>query len=384
VSVRDVLAYVSALLALCGCGYYVLCLVAIHNFLAQPAPGPMPLPSVSVLKPLKGMDPALYESLRSHCLQEFPAEYEIIFGVSHLADAAVPFVQQLIAEFPDRAIRMIECPEASATNRKVGNLAQMVKYARYNHILVNDSDIRVSPTYLRAILSEFDDPAVGMCTAPYRAVAGRTIWSRVEALGIATDFIAGVLAARQLEGGIRFGLGSTLAFSRAALDAIGGFEPLFDYLGDDYELGARIASAGYKVVLSREVVDTFLPSYTFSGFLEHQLRWARAIRDSRPSQYVGMGVTFAVVWGIVAVLLSRLSWWSLLVLVIALALRIGVAWRGSQSVLHDQHARRDLWLVPLRDLLAFFVWLVSFFGATIVWRGERFRLQRGKLQRIST
>ena len=378
------LSYLAAVLALCGCGYYVLSLIAIRSFVAQAARAASPFPPVSMLKPLKGMDPALYESFRSHCLQDYPAAYEVVFGVSDLEDAAVPFVRQLIAEFPDSALRLVVCPDASATNRKVGNLAQMLQHARYEHILVNDSDIRVGPTYLRAMFSEFANPQVGMCTAPYRAVAGNTLWSRIEALGIATEFIAGVLAARQIEGGIGFGLGSTLAFTRTALDAIGGFEPLFDYLGDDYELGARIARAGYKVVLSREVVETFLPAYTFRGFFEHQLRWARAIRDSRPAEYVGMGVTFAVVWAFIGAAFSLLSWWSVLIFVLALVLRMCVAWRASQSVLHDAQARRDLWLVPLRDMLAFFVWLVSFFGSTIVWRGERFRLHRGKLERIST
>jgi ceramide glucosyltransferase len=379
---RLVFAGLCALGALCSLGYYVLCLISIRAFLREGrnAAGTF-TPPVSILKPLKGMDPELYDSFRSHCLQDYP-EYEILFGVSDLEDPAVPYVRQLQAEFPQRDIRLIVCPDASATNRKVGNLAQMLLHARYDYVLVNDSDIRVSPKYLQRIMAPFRSDGVGMVTAPYRAVPQKSLWSRIEALGISTDFMAGVLAARKLEGGIRFGLGSTLAMRRTALDAIGGFAPLFEYLGDDYELGARIARSGFRVVLSHEVVDTFLPDYRFRAFFDHQLRWARAIRDSRPKDYVGMAATFGVPWALLAVAFAEGAWWSIVLLLVVLGFRFTMAQQASQRVLGDPYARRDLGLVPVRDVLAMLVWLVSFFGETIVWRGERFRLQHGKLIRL--
>ncbi len=180
------------------------------------------LPPISILKPLKGTDPEIYESFRSHCLQDYP-EYEIIFGVSDPNDPAIESVKALQREFPDRRIQLLVSPKILGANVKVSNLAQMLTEARYDHLIVNDSDIRVEPDYLRRVIAPLADSRVGMVTCLYRGVAGATLGSRLEALGISTDFCPSVLAARQLEGGIRFGLGSTLAFRRAELEKIGGF-----------------------------------------------------------------------------------------------------------------------------------------------------------------
>lgn len=382
---REIASGICAVGAVCGAGYYALCLVSIRSFLREKV-GPAAiedLPAASLLKPLKGMDAELYESFRSHCLQDYGA-YEIIFGVSDLEDAAVPFVRQLQAEFPQRDITLIVCSDvaASVTNRKVGNLAEMLPHAKYNFVVVNDSDIWVPPEYLQEVIGPFSSPRVGMVTASYYGVPGKSLWSRIEAIGISTDFVAGVLAARKIEGGIRFGLGSTLAMSREALDAIGGFAPLVDYLGDDYELGARIAKTGYEVVLSRVVVRTHLPNYSWRGFWQHQLRWSRAIRDSRKKDFAGIGATFGVPWALLALIFASANIWSLALLLIVLTLRMTMAWRASQAVLHDPYSLKNIWLVPLRDCLAMAVWVTSFFGDTIAWRGERFLLKQGRLTRI--
>ncbi len=202
-----------------------------------------------------------------------PGSFEIIFGVSSLDDPAVGEIERLRAEFPECAIRLVECRERLGTSGKVSNLVQMLREARYDYVLINDSDIRVSPHYLSRVMECFSDPRVGMVTAPYigRTAEARpemTIWSRLEALGISTDFLPGVLAARRLEGGIRFGLGSTLAMSKVALAKAGGLEPLVEYLADDYEMGERIAKAGYRVELCSEVVETTVPAYEFSRVSE--------------------------------------------------------------------------------------------------------------------
>ena len=224
--------------------YYLLCLWSAFQFLSekkgtslQPSQA---LPPVSILKPLKGADPEIYECFRSHCLQQYP-EYEIIFGVSDANDPAIESVKSLQLEFPDRRIQLVVSPKILGANVKVSNLAQMLPEARYEHLIVNDSDIRVEPDYLRRVMAPLSDPRVGMVTCLYRGVAARTLGSRLEALGISTDFCAGVLAARQLENGIRFGLGSTLAFRRGELERIGGFASIVHHLADDYELGKRIA-----------------------------------------------------------------------------------------------------------------------------------------------
>ena len=313
-------------LALCGMGFYLLCLWSASRFqrLARAAV-PANMPPVTILKPLRGVDPQMYESFRSHCVQDYP-EYEIIFGVSEADDPAVQGVDQLIREFPQCKIRLLVCPEVLGNNRKTSNLVQMLAFAQYDHILINDSDILVTPDYLRRVMAPFAGAKVGMVTCPYRGRAADTLGSKLESLGISTDFIAGVLAARQIENGIHFALGSTLAMTREALDAIGGLRPLVDYLADDFELGYRIANAGYEVVLADIVVETHLPAYSFRGFVEHQLRWARSTRDSRRLGYVGLLLTFGLPWAIFSVLLAPLSWWSWTVLAAAafLARRRGV------------------------------------------------------------
>src|SRR3984885_11122854 len=219
--------------------YYLLCLWSAAAFLREREAGEgsaptWEVPPVSILKPLKGTDPEIYENFRSHCLQDYP-EYEIIFGVNDPNDPAIESVRELQREFPDRRIQLLVGSNILGANVKVSNLAQMLAEARYDYLIVNDSDIRVEPDYLRRVIAPLADLRIGMATCLYRGVADATLGSRLEALGISTDFCPSVLAAWQLEGGIRFGLGSTLAFGRADLEKIGGFTSFVDYLADDYE-----------------------------------------------------------------------------------------------------------------------------------------------------
>ncbi len=225
-----VVAAITTILSLAGLGYYLLALWSARTFHRQlRRPLPDFQPGVSILKPVKGLDPEMYASFASHCQQQYQGPYEILFGVSSMADPAVTAIEKLTAEFPQRTIRLVLCPQLLGANGKVSNLVQMLGSAQYDYILINDSDIKVSPHYLRRIMGCFHLPKqrngrVGLVTALYRGQAHSTIGSRMEALGIATDFIAGVLTARQIEDGIRFGLGSTLAVSRQALEAIGGLD----------------------------------------------------------------------------------------------------------------------------------------------------------------
>ena len=371
--------------AVSGIAYYALCLWSAARFV-QPRKAAdksvRAAQGVSILKPLRGTDPEMYESFRSHCLQDYP-EYEIIFGVSDANDPAIQLVQQLKAEFPQCPIRLMLCPERLGSNTKVSNLAQMARQARHEYIIVNDSDIRVEPDYLRRVLPPLTDPKVGLVTCLYRGIANATLGSRLESLGIGTDFAAGVLVAQTVENGIRFGLGSTLAFRRRDLQAIGGFEALVDYLADDYQIGSRIAALGLKVKLSDVVVDTFLPRYTLRGFFDHQLRWARTVRDSRFWGYVGLGLTFGLPWALLTLIFSRGAAWAWALLVCTAVMRFAVAIVFGKYVLKDRQAMRSLALIPVRDLVAMLVWIMSFAGHKIVWRGDRFSLENGKLKRIS-
>lgn len=382
---------VTVLLTLGGLVYMLLALWGARDFghaarrmRGEEIDGPRFAPDVSILKPVKGVDPRMYAGLASHCRQTYAGRFEILFAVSDLADPAVAEIERLRAEFPHVAIRVVECRERLGTSGKVSNLVQALREAQYDYVLINDSDIRVSPHYLARVMRCFNGEGVGMVTAPYlgRTASGAerpTLWARLEALGISTDFLPGVLAARKLEGGIRFGLGSTLAFSRAALAAAGGLEPLVEYLADDYELGARIAAAGYRVELSAEVVETTIPAYRFRGFWEHQLRWARSTRDSRRWGYVGLGITYCVPWAMLNCVASGLALWSFSLLSLVLLARVAVALSVGVGVLNDGQVLRDLWLLPLRDWFGLLFWAWSFASDEVVWRGERFHLSEGRL-----
>jgi ceramide glucosyltransferase len=383
-----VLEIVAVLGTLASLGYYVLCLYGAARFVGDRKaadrsvrPTPSCLPPVSILKPLKGIDPEMYESFRSHCLQDYP-EYEIIFGVSDADDSAIVFVERLKIEFPQIPIRLVLCMKSLGANTKVSNLAQMLTEANYNHIVVNDSDIRVEAGYLRSVATPLIDPKIGLVTCLYRGVASASLGSRLESLFISTDFSAGVLVARLLEDGIHFGLGSTLAFRRSDLAATGGFEALSDYLADDYEIGKRIAAQDLKIQLSATVVETFLPRYDLKQFLDHQLRWARTIRDSRPGGYAGLVATFGLPWALVALICARGTGWAWVLLGVAMAMRYAVALVVGRTVLQDRQVPKWLALVFLRDFAASLVWLIGFWGHTVTWRGDSFTLKDGKLVRI--
>jgi len=374
---------ITTILALCGLGFYFAALWSARDFVRRKRPSVGAFcPPVSILKPLKGFDHDMYASFASHCHQQYAGEYEILFGVSGMDDPSVAAVEQLKAEFPQVAIRLVLCPEVLGANGKVSNLAQMVPQARFAHILINDSDIKVSPRYLERAMAPFANAKVGMVTALYRGCSHGTLGSKMEALGISTDFAAGVLTARKLEGGIRFGLGSTLAMAREGLDAIGGLAPLADYLADDYELGARIAAKGYRVELIDEVVETTIPAYGFRQFLTHQLRWARGMRDARKKGYVGVIFTFGLPWALLNLIASGASLSSLALLSLIFATRVTLALAIGVGVLRDRQVLRDLWLLLPRDLVALGVWVWSYAGNTITWRDQTFALKNGRLHRV--
>ena len=389
-------------LAVAGMGYFLASIVAARVFLherrtqrAEFAPG-APTdgsssmgwgPGVSILKSLKRLDPGMMDAFRSHCRQSYAGEYELLFGVASLEDPAAAAVNALQAEFPERAIRLVECPQRLGTNGKVSTLAQLAVDARYDFLLINDSDITVSERYLERVMSCFAPAAedtgkaqVGMVTALYRGRAHSTLASRLEALGIATEFMPGVLLSKLIERGLHYGLGSTLAVRREALEKSGGLLPLVDYLADDYELGERVAQAGYRIEVSAEVVVTAVPAYGWSGFCDHQLRWMRTVRDARPWGYAGLIFTHGLCWALLNVLASGLSPVSLWLLGLSFFLRLAQAMTVGAQVLGDHAVMPNLWLLPLRDAMAMGLWVAGFAGDTIVWRGERFTLKNGKLR----
>jgi ceramide glucosyltransferase len=380
--------FFTTVLTLAGMGYFLAALLAARVFLfARRAPLPAFTPGVSILKSLKGLDPNMLDAFRSHCRQAYGGEFELLFGYSSPDDPAIAAVEQLKLEFPSHAIELIECSLSLGANGKVSTLVQLATHARHDYVLINDSDITVSPHYLERVMAHFAPradatspaPDTGLVTALYRGRAQATPPSRLESLGIATDFQAGVLLSRMIEGGLHYGLGSTLAVSRAALTRIGGLETLVDHLADDYELGARVSQAGYRVVLSAEVVETAIPAYRWPGFIDHQLRWARTVRDARPWGYAGLIFTHGLAWAMLNVVASGLSPLSLWLFALSFFLRLSLAMTVGAQVLADHQVLPSLWLLPFRDLVAMAIWAFGFAGNTIVWRGQRFRLSHGKL-----
>lgn len=378
----------TTVLTVAGMGYYLAAIIAARVYLiSRRNPLGAFTPSVSILKSLKGIDTAMLEAFRSHCRQNYAGEYELLFGVSALDDPAVAAVEALQREFPERIIQLVECPQKLGTNGKVSTLAQLVPHARYEFLLINDSDITVGPIYLARVMAQFaaamnghDTRPVGMVTALYRGRAHETLASRLESLTI-VEFQCGVLLSKMIEGGMRYALGSTLAVRREALEKIGGFAALADQLADDYELGARIARAGYRIGLSAEAVETSVPAYDWRGFVDHQLRWMRTVRDARPWGYAGLVFTAGLAWAILNVIASGVSPLSLWLLGLCFFLRLTLAMTVGAQVLADHQLLPNLWLLPLRDFVATGLWIAGFAGNTIMWRGERFVVRNGKLRK---
>lgn len=392
-----IIAAITTLLTLAGFGFYILAIWSARAFLRRPRFPAGFAPGVSILKPLRGVDPGMYEAFACHCRQEYSGEYELLFGVSSLDDPAVELVRRLEAEFPERRIRLLLCTEVLGPNGKVSNLAQVVPQARYDYIIINDSDIRVGPQYLARVMAPFGDSPlkpkeglngaprlsrpVGLVTALYRGRAHGTIGSKLEALGLATDFASAVLTARTVEKGLHFGLGSTLAVSREALEAIGGMATLVEYIADDYQLGVHVDRAGYRVELCDEVVETSVPAYSYREFLEHQLRWMRTVRDSRPAGYFGSVCSNLLAWAALNVLACGASLPSIALFSLALLFRVSLALGVGVGILGDRQVIRDLWLILPRDLLTLGLWGWSYASDTVTWRGEEFVVRKGKLVR---
>jgi ceramide glucosyltransferase len=378
---------VTTVLAVAGLAYFLASMIAARVYLrSRRIPLPPFAPGVTILKSLKGLDPGMLDAFRSHCRQQYAGEFEILFGVSSFDDPAVAAVQLLKHEFPHVDISLIECPEQLGTNGKVSTLFQLAIHARYDYLLINDSDITVSPKYIERVMACFETQngaPVGMVTALYRGRVHGTLGSRLESLGIATDFMPGVLLSRMIEGGLKYGLGSTLAVRRDALEKSGGLLALVDQLADDHDMGERVFNAGYRIALCSEVVETAIPAYNWRGFVDHQLRWARTVRDASPAGYIGLIFTHGLAWAFLNLIASGLSPLSIWLFALSFFLRLAQAMAIGAEVLGDHQVLTSLWLLPFRDLIHMGIWIAGFAGHTIVWRGEEFLLKDGKLHRCS-
>jgi ceramide glucosyltransferase len=351
--------------------YCILVIVAARRYLrVRPFPLVDAAP-ISVLKPLAGLDDGLEGNLRTFFAQEYRA-FELLFAVRQESDPAVAVVRALQAEYPDVPSRLLLVGEPPYPNAKVWSLHHMTEAARHDLLVMADSDIRVTPEFLRTIAAEFQDPKLGVSTCPYRAVPGQSLWSTLEAIGMNTEFLSGVIVARMLEG-MKFALGPTAATRKQVLADIGGWDRLKDYLAEDFVLGSSAAGKGWGVLLSSYVIEHRIGSQPFTANARHRLRWFRSTRRSRPAGYVGQMFTNPLPLAIL-LWIVRPEWWTVLVVTAVVRTLAGAA--TATWILRDPLTARRWYLVPVQDVLSFLFWIAGFFGNTILWRGRRYRLMK--------
>ena len=350
--------------------YCVLTMIAAFRYRAVRPSALRDAPPISILKPLAGVDDGLEDNLRTFLEQDYP-EFEVLFAVRSAEDRAIPVVERLRASHPAIPMRLIVTGEPPYPNAKVYSLDRMLAAASHDLVVMADSDVRVTPEMLKVIAAEFQDPTLGLATCPYRAVPGASFWNTLEAIGLNTEFIGGVLVARMLDG-MKFALGPTIAARRSTLHKIGGFDAVKDFLAEDFVMGKLAAEHGAGVILSSYVIDHCIGAQGLAANLKHRLRWNRSTRRSRPAGYIGQLFTNPLPLAVL-LWLAQPAWWPLALA--TLLLRGCAAWATADYVLHDSLIARLFWLLPLQDTLSFVMWLAGFFGNTIIWRGREYYLR---------
>jgi len=381
-TLTNAIVFVLAGLAVAANAFYLLSIVAARRFFfGRKTDESGELPPVSIMIPLYGADFKAYRNYALFCGQDYP-EFQIVFGVREPSDSSIPIVEKLIADFPETDIALAVCSDVIGTNLKVSNLENMLRLVKHEHIIIVDSDIRVGSDYLRQVIRELSGQRVGLVTCMYRAAEAPDFAAKLEAVGITAEFHPGVLMARMIEG-VKFALGSTMATTRARLESIGGFPALKDYLADDFMLGHLIAARGYEVRLSHYIVETVLAPIGFSSMMRHQLRWSRSTRRSRPAGYLGLIFTYGTALALINVAVARASAFSLALLGLTLIVRMTMGWMIGVHHLGDKILKKHFYLLPVRDVLSFLIWCISWFGRRVEWRGRVFEVMKdGKMMQV--
>jgi ceramide glucosyltransferase len=332
-------------------------------------------PPVTIIKPVKGMDAESYENFASFCRQDYP-RFQIIFAATSPTDPAIPVIERLRADFPALDIDLVVDGRIYGPNYKVCNLINAFPLAKHGIIIVCDSDIRVEERYLREVCAPFADPGVGLVTSLYRSSTIHGTASAIEAMGFTAEMVPNVMVALRLEG-LSFALGASMAVRTEALEKIGGFPALVDYLADDYQLGNKVHRAGWQLALSDYFVESVMHRECISNILSRQLRWARTMRVSRPGGYFASGLTQPFPAALLALLVSGFTNAGIMAALLLYAVRCLTTLVFSLRYLRDGVFPRWLWLLPLRDLFAFATWVLAFTGQKVRWRGHLFRLLPG-------
>jgi ceramide glucosyltransferase len=369
----------------CCTGFLLLAVVAAIRFDRRHVrAGPSHLPPVTLLKPLCGWEPNLSANLESFFCQQYP-QFEIVFGTRDANDPSLEIVRSVQRHYPQVPVKVIYSGEPERPNAKVCSLEKMIDAASFDYLVISDSDVQVASDYLAEVVPPLLNPEIGMVTCLYRGVPTGGLWSALEALGMSVEMTAGVIVADALEG-MKFALGPTMALRREVLQAAGGMAALAEYCSDDYLLGQSIHRLGYRVILSRHVIDHIVLNRSFADSVAHQVRWMKSTRFSRRKGHIGTGLTFAMPFGILgfaAGIAADNVWLGFGLFMWAVINRVILSAALGWGVVRDRRALRYCWLYPLRDLMGFFYWVASFFGREIVWRDIRYRLERhGKMTRL--
>jgi ceramide glucosyltransferase len=343
-------------------------------------------PPLTLLKPVHGSEPNLDAHLASFFEQDYP-HYEILFCAASETDLGLQTARQVASRYPHIPSRfMATGGQPDYINAKVASMELMETAASHEILVISDSDVRVTPDYLRAVALPFADPRVGAMTCPYRGVAAEGgLWAQLEAVGMSVEMTSGVLVARSLEG-MQFVLGPTMAFRRQTLRRMGGFKVTADYCADDFILGNETFKLGETVVLSHHAIDHMVINASFASSMKHQVRWMKSTRFSRPKGHFGTALTFSMPFGLLALAAAMVAGhplWGFALLAWAIATRLAISLAVGRLVVRDKSWFGLLVLYPLRDLMGFGFWVTSYFGSTIVWRGKLFQLlPMGKMKAV--
>ena len=375
----NVLSHAALILFLAPVAYYLLVLFSIRKFFRDPSVQPAKrsqfTPPLSNLKPVKGLDPNAYENFASFCRQDYP-EYEILFCVDH-DDEAVPVLEQLIRDFPERRIRILFGSGREAINDKVARLARLCEEASYDTVVISDSDVCVRTNYLRTIVAPLADPAVGAVTCFYVHEREKSFAERLQTAGMISDFYAGILIARQLDG-VKFALGPTIVTTRQKLAEFGGYESIESRPGDDLLVGRLIAER-HRVELLAYTVQAVADYRSVSDLVHKRMRWMVVMRHMRTWGHLGLIFTQGLFWSLVAVALNPTLGVACACLGSYLALRLAITWMIGCWGLKQPGMWKHFWLVPAWDALAFCIWAASFTRGTIRWRGADYYIREGML-----
>jgi ceramide glucosyltransferase len=367
---------------LIAAGYSVLTLLAVLVWRLKPLPKPaLERPPVTLLKPLCGMEPGLYEHLRGFCVQNYP-DYQVIFGVRDPADPARFVAERLAREFPALPIDIVSNPRQHGNNHKVSNLINMLELARHDFLVMADSDAFVGPDYLATVAAPLLDPTVGLVTCTYRGVPTEGIWSRLGAMYINEWYLPSVLLA-WLFGYQGYVSGQTMCVRQETLRAVGGLRAIANHLADDHRLGELVRGLKLKIVLSPYVVEGEHHEQNRESLIRHELRWMRTIHVLRPWSFRGIFLSFSLPLAVAGMALGAVgsepasAAWGLFAAtgVVRLALHL------LHRLEYDRYPLADVWLLPLRDFLLCWVWLRSFFTSRVTWRGKEFHVDADGLMR---